>query len=89
MSSLQLLRILGMMLVTVCWFLCAWTVGVLQNRQRNVPILITSETVDGQSFTTCSLDCWDYMMSVGESGVPREVHTSRGPLSSVEVLSTS
>ncbi|XP_030207279.1 probable G-protein coupled receptor 179 [Gadus morhua] len=66
MSSLHLLRILGMMLVTVCWFLCAWTVGVLQNRQRNVPILITSQTVDGQSFTTCSLDCWDYMMSVAE-----------------------
>ncbi|CAL8333123.1 unnamed protein product [Lota lota] len=66
MSSLHLLRILGVMLVTVCWFLCAWTVGVLQNRQRNIPILITSETVDGQSFTTCSLDCWDYMMSVAE-----------------------
>ncbi|KAJ3614569.1 hypothetical protein NHX12_018141 [Muraenolepis orangiensis] len=66
MSSLHLLRILGVMLVTVCWFLCAWTVGVLQNRERNIPVLVRCETVDGQRFAACSMDCWDYMMSVAE-----------------------
>ncbi|KAM4611284.1 metabotropic glycine receptor [Polymixia lowei] len=66
MSSIHLLRILGVMLVTVSWFLCAWTVGVLQNRDRNIPLLITSTTTDGQGFNACYLDRWDYMMAVAE-----------------------
>ncbi|KAF7646357.1 hypothetical protein LDENG_00188910 [Lucifuga dentata] len=66
MSSLYLLRILGVMLVTVSWFLCAWTVGVLQNRDRNIPVFITSTTSDGQGFNLCYLDHWDYMMAVAE-----------------------
>uniref|UniRef100_A0A668AIL8 G protein-coupled receptor 179 n=1 Tax=Myripristis murdjan TaxID=586833 RepID=A0A668AIL8_9TELE len=66
MSSLHLLRILGVMLVAVVWFLCAWTVGVLQNRERNIPVLITSKTSDGQGFSLCYLDRWDHMMAVAE-----------------------
>lgn len=66
MSSLHLLRILGVMLMTVSWFLCAWTVGVLQNRDRNIPVFVTATTSDGQSFNLCYLDRWDYMMAVGE-----------------------
>ncbi|XP_056135775.1 probable G-protein coupled receptor 158 [Lampris incognitus] len=66
MSSLHLLRILAVMLVTVGWFLCAWTVGILQNRDRNIPVLITSTTSDGQGFSLCYLDRWDYMMAVAE-----------------------
>ncbi|XP_034043577.1 probable G-protein coupled receptor 179 [Thalassophryne amazonica] len=66
MSSLHLLRILGVMLLTVSWFLCAWTVAVLQNRDRNIPIFITSTTTDGQGFNACYLDRWDYMMAVAE-----------------------
>ncbi|XP_034150115.1 probable G-protein coupled receptor 158 isoform X2 [Esox lucius] len=65
MSSVHLLRLLGFMVVTVSWFLCAWTVGVLQNRDRNIPLLITSTTSDGQGFNVCDLDRWDYMMAVG------------------------
>lgn len=65
MSSLHLLRILGVMLMTVSWFLCAWTVGVLQNRDRNIPVFITATTSDGQGFNLCYLDRWDYMMAVG------------------------
>uniref|UniRef100_A0A3B5M519 G protein-coupled receptor 179 n=1 Tax=Xiphophorus couchianus TaxID=32473 RepID=A0A3B5M519_9TELE len=68
MSSLHLLRILGVMLMTVSWFLCAWTVGVLQNRDRNIPVFVTATTSDGQGFTLCYLDRWDYMMAVGECG---------------------
>lgn len=66
MSSLHLLRILGVMLMTVSWFLCAWTVGVLQNRDRNIPVFVTATTSDGQGFNLCYLDRWDYMMAVGE-----------------------
>ncbi|XP_070834341.1 metabotropic glycine receptor [Chaetodon trifascialis] len=66
MSSLHLLRILGVMLMTVSWFLCAWTVGVLQNRDRNIPVFITTTTSDGEGFNLCYLDRWDYMMAVAE-----------------------
>ncbi|XP_068607085.1 metabotropic glycine receptor [Brachionichthys hirsutus] len=66
MSTLHLLRILGVMLVTVSWFLCAWTVGVLQNRNRNIPVVITTTTSDGQGFNLCYMDHWDYMMAVAE-----------------------
>uniref|UniRef100_A0A3Q3E650 G protein-coupled receptor 179 n=1 Tax=Labrus bergylta TaxID=56723 RepID=A0A3Q3E650_9LABR len=66
MSSLHLLRILGVMLMAVSWFLCAWTVGVLQNRDRNIPVFITTSTSEGQGFNLCYLDRWDYMMAVAE-----------------------
>uniref|UniRef100_A0A8C9Z1H2 G protein-coupled receptor 179 n=1 Tax=Sander lucioperca TaxID=283035 RepID=A0A8C9Z1H2_SANLU len=66
LSSLHLLRILGVMLMTVSWFLCAWTVGVLQNRDRNIPVFITTSTSDGRGFNMCYLDRWDYMMAVAE-----------------------
>ncbi|XP_030590111.1 probable G-protein coupled receptor 158 [Archocentrus centrarchus] len=66
MSSLHLLRILGVMLMTVSWFLCAWTVGILQNRDRNIPVFVTTNTPDGQGFNLCYLDRWDYMMAVAE-----------------------
>nr|XP_057938261.1 probable G-protein coupled receptor 158 [Doryrhamphus excisus] len=66
MSSLHLLRILGVMLMTVSWFLCAWTVGVLQNRDRNIPVFVTGSTYEGQDFNLCYLDRWDYMMAVAE-----------------------
>lgn len=65
MSSTSVLRILGVMVLTVQWFLCAWTVGVLQNRDRNIPLLATLTTSDGQSFRVCDLDRWDYMMAMG------------------------
>lgn len=68
MSSFHLLRILVVMLMTVSWFLCAWTVGVLQNRDRNIPVFITATTSDGQDFSLCYLDRWDYMMAVGKWG---------------------
>ncbi|KAI4792992.1 hypothetical protein KUCAC02_032998 [Chaenocephalus aceratus] len=66
LSSLYLLRILGVMLLMVSWFLCAWTVGVLQNRDRNIPVFITTNTSDGQGFNLCFMDRWDYMMAVAE-----------------------
>ncbi|KAJ0051088.1 hypothetical protein NL108_012287, partial [Boleophthalmus pectinirostris] len=66
MSSLHVMRILAVMLMTVSWFLCAWTVGVLQNRDRNIPVYLPTTTSDGQGFNLCYLDRWDYMMAVAE-----------------------
>ncbi|KAK2868987.1 hypothetical protein Q7C36_000858 [Tachysurus vachellii] len=66
MSSTSVLKMLGVMVLTVKWFLCAWTVGVLQNQDRNIPQLITLTTADGQSFKVCDLDRWDYMMAIAE-----------------------
>lgn len=65
MSSTNVLKILGVMVVTVKLFLSAWTVGVLQNLERNIPLLITLTTSEGQSFRACDLDRWDYVMAIG------------------------
>ncbi|RXN03630.1 putative G-protein coupled receptor 179 [Labeo rohita] len=65
-TTTGVLRMLGVIVLTVSWFLCAWTVGVLQNRDRNVPLLIISTTSEGQGFNVCDLDRWDYMMAVAE-----------------------
>uniref|UniRef100_A0A3B5LSU6 G protein-coupled receptor 179 n=1 Tax=Xiphophorus couchianus TaxID=32473 RepID=A0A3B5LSU6_9TELE len=89
MSSLHLLRILGVMLMTVSWFLCAWTVGVLQNRDRNIPVFVTATTSDGQGFTLCYLDRWDYMMAVGECGLLRALGTINKSLKPILKLTTS
>uniref|UniRef100_A0AAV2LMK3 G-protein coupled receptors family 3 profile domain-containing protein n=1 Tax=Knipowitschia caucasica TaxID=637954 RepID=A0AAV2LMK3_KNICA len=66
MSSLHLMRILAVMLMTVSWFLCAWTVGVLQNRDKNIPVYLSTTTTDGKGFNLCYHDRWDYMMAVAE-----------------------
>uniref|UniRef100_A0A3B3S196 G protein-coupled receptor 179 n=1 Tax=Paramormyrops kingsleyae TaxID=1676925 RepID=A0A3B3S196_9TELE len=66
MSSTHMLRLLGVIVLTVGWFLSAWTASVLQNRERNIPLLITSSTPEGKSFSLCDLDRWDYMMAVAE-----------------------
>uniref|UniRef100_A0A671Q726 Si:ch211-156l18.8 n=1 Tax=Sinocyclocheilus anshuiensis TaxID=1608454 RepID=A0A671Q726_9TELE len=65
-TTTGVLRMLGVIVLTVSWFLCAWTVGVLQNRDRNVPLLIISTTSEVQGFNVCDLDRWDYMMAVAE-----------------------
>ncbi|XP_051528019.1 probable G-protein coupled receptor 158 isoform X2 [Myxocyprinus asiaticus] len=65
-TTTGVLRMLGVIVLTVSWFLCAWTVGVLQNRDRNIPLLIISTTSAGQGFNVCDLDRWDYMMALAE-----------------------
>lgn len=87
MSSLHLLRILAVMLMTVSWFLCAWTVGVLQNRDRNIPVFVAATTSEGQGFNLCYLDRWDYMMAVGEwRGAARRGHEASATPDSACVL---
>ncbi|KPP72083.1 putative G-protein coupled receptor 158, partial [Scleropages formosus] len=66
MSSTRLLKMLGVVVLTVCWFLTAWTAGALQNRDRSIPLVVSASTRQGQAFTQCDLDRWDYMMAIAE-----------------------
>ncbi|MBN3318313.1 GP158 protein, partial [Atractosteus spatula] len=66
MTSVRVLRMLGVIVLPVTWFLAAWTASVLQNMDRNVPMLVNARTQEGLSFSVCDLDRWDYMMAVAE-----------------------
>ncbi|XP_067107339.1 metabotropic glycine receptor [Osmerus mordax] len=66
MTSWRVLRLLGIILLIVCWFLVAWTSAVCQNLDRNLALIDVGYTSDGLQFSMCLLDRWDYMMAVAE-----------------------
>ncbi|KAG8446886.1 hypothetical protein GDO86_014368, partial [Hymenochirus boettgeri] len=66
MTSMRLLRMLLVIMLFCVWFLVGWTLGVLENLQRGVPLVIRTQTRDGLVFYTCAHDRWDYMMSIAE-----------------------
>ncbi|MBN3293813.1 GP158 protein, partial [Polypterus senegalus] len=66
MTSGRVLKMLAVIVLTVSWFLSAWTAGVLENMDRDVPIFVTSQTPEGLRFSICDLDRWDYMMAIAE-----------------------
>ncbi|CAB1448628.1 unnamed protein product [Pleuronectes platessa] len=66
MTSWRVLRLLGIILLIVCWFLVAWTSAVCQNPDRKSTLIDVSYTPDGLQFSMCLLDRWDYMMAVAE-----------------------
>lgn len=66
MTSWRVLRLLGIILLIVCWFLVAWTSAVCQNPDRKLALIDVGYTPDGLQFSMCLLDRWDYMMAVGE-----------------------
>ncbi|XP_067167888.1 probable G-protein coupled receptor 179 [Apteryx mantelli] len=66
MSSGRVLKMLGLILLLVLWFLVAWTIGMLENVDRNVPLVIRSQTARGLQFYLCGHDRWDYMMVIAE-----------------------
>uniref|UniRef100_A0A665X6Y8 G protein-coupled receptor 158a n=1 Tax=Echeneis naucrates TaxID=173247 RepID=A0A665X6Y8_ECHNA len=66
MTSWRVLRLLGIILLIVCWFLVAWTSAVCQNRDRKYALVDVGFTPDGLQFSMCLLDRWDYMMAVAE-----------------------
>lgn len=73
MTSGRVMKMLGLILLLVLWFLAAWTVGMLENIDKNIPLVIRSQTPRGLQFYICDHDRWDYMMVVGEtllSGLP-------------------
>ncbi|KAM4606280.1 G protein-coupled receptor 158a [Polymixia lowei] len=66
MTSWRVLRLLGIILLIVCWFLVAWTSAVCQNLDRKLALIDVGYTPDGLQFSMCLLDRWDYMMAVAE-----------------------
>ncbi|XP_043911289.1 probable G-protein coupled receptor 179 [Protopterus annectens] len=66
MTSGRVLRMLAVILLIVAWFLAAWTAGVLENVDRNIPLVIQSQVPGGLKFYICELDRWDYMMAIAE-----------------------
>ncbi|KAF3703774.1 putative G-protein coupled receptor 158 Precursor [Channa argus] len=66
LTSWRVLRLLGIILLIVCWFLVAWTSAVCQNPDRKLALIDVGYTPDGLQFSMCLLDRWDYMMAVAE-----------------------
>nr|XP_015209532.1 PREDICTED: probable G-protein coupled receptor 158 isoform X1 [Lepisosteus oculatus] len=66
LTSWRVLRLLGVILLIVCWFLAAWTSAVCQNLDRDVSLIDVGYTPDGLQFSMCLLDRWDYMMALAE-----------------------
>ncbi|XP_051894613.1 probable G-protein coupled receptor 158 [Pristis pectinata] len=66
MTCCRLLKMLGVIVLTVCWFLVAWTMAAWENMERKIPLVTQSQTADGQRFKMCRLDRWDYMMAAAE-----------------------
>ncbi|XP_038635356.1 probable G-protein coupled receptor 158 [Scyliorhinus canicula] len=66
MTCCRVLKMLGVIVLTVCWFLIAWTVAAWENMDRKIPLVIQSQTPIGQFFKMCQLDRWDYMMATAE-----------------------
>ncbi|XP_075299795.1 LOW QUALITY PROTEIN: putative G-protein coupled receptor 179 [Opisthocomus hoazin] len=65
-SSGRVLKMLGLILLLVLWFLAAWTIGMLENVDRNIPLVIRTQTARGLHFSICGHDRWDYMMVTAE-----------------------
>nr|XP_033773456.1 probable G-protein coupled receptor 179 [Geotrypetes seraphini] len=66
MTTGRVLRMLGVILLLVFWFLAAWTIGMLENMDRNIPLVVRTQTSSGLEFYICDYDRWDYMMVVAE-----------------------
>nr|XP_046216471.1 probable G-protein coupled receptor 158 [Oncorhynchus gorbuscha] len=65
-TSWRVLRLLGVILLVVLWFLVAWTSAVCQTPDRTSALINVGLTPDGLQFSMCLLDRWDYMMAVAE-----------------------
>ncbi|XP_069883026.1 probable G-protein coupled receptor 179 [Dipodomys merriami] len=66
LSSGQLLRRLGLLLLLVLGFLCVWTAGVLERGTQHIPLVTRGHTPTGRHFYLCHHDRWDYIMVVAE-----------------------
>ncbi|KAM9255224.1 putative G-protein coupled receptor 179 [Cariama cristata] len=65
-SSGRVLKMLGLILLLVLWFLAAWTIRTLENVDKNIPLVIRTQTARGLHFYICGHDRWDYMMVIAE-----------------------
>uniref|UniRef100_A0A8B9HHF0 G protein-coupled receptor 158a n=1 Tax=Astyanax mexicanus TaxID=7994 RepID=A0A8B9HHF0_ASTMX len=69
MTSWKVLRLLGIILLVVVWFLVAWTSAVCENPNRHLALIAVGYTPEDLQFSMCLLDRWDYMMAVGKLAV--------------------
>ena len=67
MTSWRVLRLLGIIMLVVCWFLVAWTSAVCQHPDPRGALIHVGYTPDRLQFSMCLMDRWDYMMAVGGS----------------------
>ncbi|KAI4903060.1 hypothetical protein NFI96_023043 [Prochilodus magdalenae] len=65
MTSWKVLRLLGIILLIVLWFLVAWTSAVCEHPNRHLALITVGLTPEDLQFSMCLLDRWDYMMAVG------------------------
>ncbi|XP_056599535.1 probable G-protein coupled receptor 158 [Triplophysa dalaica] len=65
-TSWRVLRLLVVILLVVLWFLVAWTSAVCQNHDTQHALIDIGVTPEGQKFSMCLLDSWDYMMAAAE-----------------------
>ncbi|XP_051990871.1 probable G-protein coupled receptor 158 [Xyrauchen texanus] len=66
MTSWRVLRLLGVILLVVLWFLVAWTSAVSQSQDTHHTLIDIGVTPEGLQFSMCLLDSWDYMMAAAE-----------------------
>ncbi|XP_004434657.1 PREDICTED: probable G-protein coupled receptor 179 [Ceratotherium simum simum] len=66
LSSGQLLRRLGLLLLLVLGFLAVWTAGVLERGIQHTSLVTRGHTPTGRHFYLCHHDRWDYIMVVAE-----------------------
>ncbi|MFT7812256.1 putative G-protein coupled receptor 158 [Arapaima gigas] len=66
MTSWRVLRLLGIILLVVCWFLVSWTLAMYQNLDRDLILIDVGHTPNGLQFKMCLLERWDYMMAIAE-----------------------
>ncbi|XP_056440285.1 probable G-protein coupled receptor 158 [Gadus chalcogrammus] len=66
MTSWRVLRLLGIIMLVVCWFLVAWTSAVCQHPDPRGALIHVGYTPDRLQFSMCLMDRWDYMMAVAE-----------------------
>ncbi|XP_078722797.1 metabotropic glycine receptor-like [Lampetra fluviatilis] len=66
LTSGRVLRMLGLIMLLVLWFLTAWSAAAWENLGRGVLLVGVGQTAEGLRFTQCLLSRWDYMMALAE-----------------------
>lgn len=67
------MRMLGVILLVVFWFLVGWTSSMCQNLEKDISLVGQGQTSDNLTFNMCLIDRWDYMTAVGMWS-PRALH---------------
>ncbi|XP_007526556.2 metabotropic glycine receptor [Erinaceus europaeus] len=66
MTGGRVMRMLGVILLVVFWFLVGWTSSVCQNVERQISLIGQGQTSDHLIFNMCLVERWDYMTAVAE-----------------------